>query len=150
MKKAFHENHYSKLKTESQFINLFKYDKMLNLQWSRIYWSWMKCVQFYLFSLFVWLSMFVFVCLIIQIIQPPTEVSIRWNIALESTLFAWWLTHLFLTTSVTCLYVSHHFTFMSGPLPLVSSNLLSSGPSGTMYSTSVQRNACIFQSLFVW
>ena len=32
--------------------------------WSRIYWSRMKCVQFYLFSLFVWLAIFVFVCLI--------------------------------------------------------------------------------------
>ena len=41
---------------------------MLTLEWSRIYWSWMKCVHFYLFSLFVWLTIFVFVCLI-----PPPQ-----------------------------------------------------------------------------
>ena len=88
LRKAFHGNHYSKLKTESQFINIFKYDWMLTLLWSTIYWSWMKCVQFYLISLFVWLAIFVVVCLITQIVKAPTEVAMRISIALESTLLA--------------------------------------------------------------
>ena len=79
---------------------------MLTLLWSRIYWSWMKCVQFYLFSLFVWLAIFVYVCLIIKIIKAPTEVAIRRKIALESTLLVWCSTHLSLTTSLTCLWVT--------------------------------------------
>ena len=79
-----------------QYTIIFKNTQVLTLQWSRIYWSWMKCVQFYLFSLFVWLAIFVFVCLIIRIIKAQTEVAIRRTIALESTLFAWWLKHLFL------------------------------------------------------
>ena len=84
---------------------------MVTLQWSKIYWSWINYIQFYLFSLFVWLAIFVFVSLIIKIIKAPTEVAIRRSIALESTLFAWWLTHLFLTTSVTCLLVTISLSF---------------------------------------
>ena len=79
------------------------HNQMLTHQWSRIYWNQMKCVQFYLFSLFVWWEIFVAVCLIVEIIKAPTEVVMRISIALESTLLAWWLTHLFLTTSVTWL-----------------------------------------------
>ena len=43
----------------------------------------------------------------------------------------------------------HHFTFLWRPLPLLSSNWLSSGSFGTMYSTIVQCNACTYWSLFV-
>ena len=79
---------------------------MLTLQWSTIYWSQIICVQFYLLSLFVWWAISVAVCLIVGIIKAPTEVTMRISISLESTLFAWWLTHLLLTTLVTWLVVT--------------------------------------------
>merc|ERR1711954_623827 len=53
-----------------------------------------------------WFAIFVFVCLIIKIIEAPTEVAIRKSIALESHLFSLCLTHLFLTTSLTCSLVT--------------------------------------------
>ena len=46
--------------------------------------------------------------------------------------------------------LNHHFTLLWGPLPLLSSDWLSTGPYGTMYSVIVQCIACIFYSLFVW
>ena len=46
--------------------------------------------------------------------------------------------------------IFHHFTFLWGPLPLMCSNWLSSGPYGKMYSTSVQCNAYTFYRLIVW
>ena len=103
LRKAYHGIHYSKLKSESQFINIFRNNYMHTFQWSRIYWSRMICVQFYLLSLFVWWGISVAVCLIVGIIKAQTEVAMRISIALESTLLAWWLTHLLLTTSVTWL-----------------------------------------------
>ena len=46
--------------------------------------------------------------------------------------------------------ISHHLTFLWGPLPMLPSNWLSSGPYGTMNSVSVQSNAFAFYTLFVW
>ena len=45
---------------------------------------------------------------------------------------------------------SHHFTFLWGPLLILSSYSLSYGPYSKMYSISVPLNAVTFCSLFVW
>merc|ERR1712081_162984 len=45
--------------------------------------------------------------------------------------------------------MSHHITFLSGPLPMLPSNLPNFCPYVTMYSLNVQCNACKFYSLFV-
>ena len=46
--------------------------------------------------------------------------------------------------------ISHHFTFLWGPLLMLPSYWLSFGPYPKMYCVSVQCNAGIFYSLFVW
>ena len=70
LRKAFHGNHYCKLKTDSQFVNIFNCNKIHTLQWSKIYWSRMKVYGLiHLVYLFDW--QYLFVCLITQTVNAP-------------------------------------------------------------------------------
>ena len=51
---------------------------------------------------------------------------------------------------LSSVFVSHHFTFLRGPLPMMPSNWLSYGPYSTVYTVNVQWNAWVFINLFVW
>ena len=90
--------------------------------------------------------------IIIQILKVPTKVTlpeISISIALDSTFFCVdWLT--FFSDHLSRILLSHHITFLWGPLPMLPPNWLSFGPYGKMYCLNVQCNACTFSSLFVW
>ena len=103
-----------------------------------------------LFVQFVCFITNIFVCLFDNPnYYASTKVAISRSIALESTCFTWWLTHLFLTSSLTCLWVTISLS-CKVLFPCLSSSLLRSCPYGTMHSTIVQCNAGTFYSLFIW
>ena len=59
-----------------------------------------------------------------------------------------WNSNIF--SHLSSVLISHYFTFLLCPLPMLPPNWLNSRPYGTRYSVIAQCNACTFYSLFVW
>ena len=53
LREGFPGYQYSKLQTDSQFVNVFKYTQMLTLQWSRLYSTRMECEVFFCYRSYV-------------------------------------------------------------------------------------------------
>ena len=82
---------------------------MLTLQWSRIYWSQMICVQFYLLSLFVWWAISVAVCLIVGFLKPHRSCNEdKYSPWIHSPCF---MINTFTPDHFSNMIISHHFTF---------------------------------------
>ena len=103
------------------------------------------------FSLFVWLTIFVFICLIIKTFNALTKVGLDCNYQQSNPQihFLCLLIKTSISEQLSSILRSHHITFLWGSLPLLPSNWLSFSPYGTMYSVIVQCNACTFYSLLV-